>query len=706
MRRFVLALLLSLVAPFAHAVQEVRGTTPGGAAYVMAVPDGWQPGGKLVFVNHGFNFELDDDPGLGPLRDVQLAEGYAVVASGFRERGWALFHALEDNAELLAAFRARFGEPGQVLLFGGSMGGLVSLKQAEDPRFRAEGVYALCPPAAGARTWDAALDLRLAYDAVCAAIPDSQLPLGSAPFTWLLDLADIPLDLGDFTQGEAVFRALARIVACTGLYLPTNIRSSGQRARLAQLESLSGIDDEDFLKTNFAYAIFALSDVVRAPEKLNDRNPFDTRGVSFDLGPLEGLVPRFAPDPFAALDFARSSTLSGGGNAKILSMHTTRDQLVVPAHQAALAALYPADRLAQFVVNEDTPTHCGFTAPEFLSGWESLRAWVAGGTKPVGATLQSTCRNLVTSGTATGECRIADYVRDDAALDVAFNPRPQVRTGEASARVAGLWFTPGRSGEGLFLEPQPDGRVIVSWYTFPRAGEPGEQLWLFGEGRITGNGLQTDYLIRTSGGAFGGAFDPRGVQQVPYGTLRIVFEGDAATMRYEGPGGNFTRPLARLSRFIVPPRVEGQPFLQGSWQFSGGWYDPQHPGEGLFLHTMLDRPERFAFERLFLVWYTYDEQGRSAWLFAEGGPPIDLSPPPLFGYEFRAVLQPVGTRFGDDFREGDVQRRVVGRIFLQAQSCSRINLSFTPDPGSAIPARQLSWQRLSQPADGYCTFTP
>ena len=110
-----LALLLSLVAPFAHAVQEVRGTTPGGAAYVMAVPDGWQPGGKLVFVNHGFNFELDDDPGLGPLRDVQLAEGYAVVASGFRERGWALFHALEDNAELLAAFRARLKDIGTAI---------------------------------------------------------------------------------------------------------------------------------------------------------------------------------------------------------------------------------------------------------------------------------------------------------------------------------------------------------------------------------------------------------------------------------------------------------------------------------------------------------------------------------------------------------------------------------------------------------------
>lgn len=695
MRRFVLAACLLLLAPFAHAVQEVRGTTPGGAAWVMAVPDGWQPGGKLVFVNHGFEFELDDDPGLGPLRDVQLAEGYAVVASGYRERGWALFHAVEDDYELLQAFRQRFGDPGEVLVFGGSMGGLVSLKQAEDPRFDAAGVYALCTPAAGARTWDAALDLRLAYDAVCAAIPDSQLPLGSAPLTWALNLIDIPVDLGDFTQGEAVFRALARVVACTGLYLPQSIRSSGQRARLAQLESLSGIDDEEFLKTNLAYAIFALSDVVRAPEKLGDRNPFDTRGVDFGLGPLESLVPRFAPDPFAALDFARSSTPTGGGRAKILSMHTTRDELVVPAHQAALAALYPPERLAQFSVTEASPTHCGFTPPEFLSGWETLRAWVAGGPKPVAASLQSSCRDIVASGLAAGDCRIVDYVRDDASLDAAFNPRPLVQAGEDSARIAGLWFTPGRSGEGLFLEPQPDGRVIVSWYTFPREGEPGEQLWLFGEGRITGNGLQTDYLIRTSGGAFGGAFDPRAVQRLSYGTLRVVFEGANATMRYDGPAGSFTRPLARLSGYGAPDA------LSPDGRIDGGYYDPQHPGEGLFLHTMR-RPDGGT--RAFLVWYTYDANGDPAWLFADGGFDLAIDPPPPYPVlYFGNVLHPVGTRFGDAFDESDVERRDVGFATVSVLDCNRIGLFFHPRAGSPFPELSRTWQRLSRPAGWSCT---
>ncbi|HET7845485.1 MAG TPA: hypothetical protein VFL14_15110, partial [Xanthomonadales bacterium] len=423
--------------------------------------------------------------------------------------------------------------------------------------------------------------------------------------------------------------------------------------------------------------------------------PFDTRGVELGLGALESLVPRFAADPFAALDFARASTLSGGGRAKILAMHTTRDQLVVPAHQAALAARYPPERLAQFSVTEATPTHCGFTAPEFLSGWENLRAWVAGAPKPVAATLQSTCRNIVASGLATGECRIVDYVRDDATLDAAFNPRPLVRAGEDSARIAGLWFTPGRSGEGLFLEPQPDGRVIVSWYTFPREGEPGEQLWLFGEGRITGNGLQTDYLIRTSGGAFGGTFDPRAVQQLSYGTVRIVFEGDGATLRYDGPAGSFTRPLARLSNY-APPSASS---LAG--RVDGGYFDPQHPGEGLFLHSM---PQANGGVRVFLVWYTYDANGNPAWLFAEGGYDTAIDPPPPFPVlTFGKVLHPVGTRFGEAFDESDVERRDVGFITVSVLDCNRIGFFFGPRAGSPFPERTLDWRRLSRPAGWRCT---
>jgi len=359
-----------------------------------------------------------------------------------------------------------------------------------------------------------------------------------------------------------------------------------------------------------------------------------------------------------------------------------------------LAARYPAERLAQFEVNEPAPTHCGFTPGEFLSGWENLRTWVAGGAKPIAATVQSTCRALVASGVVSGECRITDYARDDASLDAAFNPRPLVQLGEDNARIAGLWFTPGRSGEGLFLEPQPDGTVIATWYTYPRAGEPGQQLWLFGQGRITGNGFATDYLIRTVGGGFAGAFDPANVQREAFGTLRVVFEGDSATMRYDGPGGSFTRPLARLSGYS--PFEPTAAFAR----IDGGYFDPARPGEGLFLHTMRTPGGGV---RVFLVWYTYDAQGQPSWLFAEGQFEFPTPPPPYPLLSFPAVLQPVGTRFGGDFDEGDVDRRVVGNVFMSVLDCGRVAFRFIPRNGSTLPERALDWRRLSGPAGWSCS---
>src|SRR5688572_30783925 len=96
--------------PAAAAAEETAGVAPGGAAWRIAVPDGWRPGDGLVLVQHGFAFDRVDDPTLGPLRDRMLADGFAVAASGYRQRGWALFAARDDNVELVELFRARYGD--------------------------------------------------------------------------------------------------------------------------------------------------------------------------------------------------------------------------------------------------------------------------------------------------------------------------------------------------------------------------------------------------------------------------------------------------------------------------------------------------------------------------------------------------------------------------------------------------------------------
>ena len=136
MSRIFLIVFALLAAASAHAQRVLTGTTPGGAYYRIAVPDSWKAGGPLILFQHGLTFEPPGpNPDLGPLETLQLAEGYAIAASSYRQRSWALFTAPDDNAELLAVFRQQVGNPGSIIPYGASLGGLVALKLAEDSRF-------------------------------------------------------------------------------------------------------------------------------------------------------------------------------------------------------------------------------------------------------------------------------------------------------------------------------------------------------------------------------------------------------------------------------------------------------------------------------------------------------------------------------------------------------------------------------------------
>ena len=260
----------------AHAERDFSGQTPSGAYYRIAVPDNWKAGQVLVMYQHGLEFSASDpDPSLGPLKDLQISEGYAVAASSYRQRGWALFTAPDDNAELLTVFKQLVGTPGAIVPFGASLGGLISLKMAEDSRFApVPAVYSACPPAAGTRAWDEAIDLRLAYDVICKGA--GELPTGDQPTPWAYNLDDIPSDLSDLQDKAQLLQTLLPVNQCTGINLPAEIRNGAMKRRLAQLMALGHITDEDFFVTNMGYATYVMSELVRAPDKLGGENPFTT----------------------------------------------------------------------------------------------------------------------------------------------------------------------------------------------------------------------------------------------------------------------------------------------------------------------------------------------------------------------------------------------------------------------------------------------
>lgn len=674
--RFVAAglLALGLAAP-AAAVRQLQGQAPSGAHYTIAVPDGWQPGDGLVLYQHGLNFSLDTDPGLGPLRDIALQEGYAVAGSGFSTRGWALLQAVDENKELLDIFRRDVGNPGELVPFGGSMGGLVALKLAEDRELNPQikGVLALCPPVAGSRAWDSGLDLRLAYDVVCADVNNGRLKTGAEPYPWAYNLNDIPDNLDNLEFDPDVRSALLSVAVCTGILLPQDIRTNGMRERLARLQRISGIQDEKFLLTNIAYSTFVLSDVLRAPDKMGGRNPFGNIGAMYNDADLDSRIRRVAAQPAAAVQFDWRSDYRGDiGSTKILSLHTSGDELVIPQHQYVLRQKTPDAQLVSAVVRESTPSHCGFSDAEGKVAWEAFRQWKDGGAKPTVVQMQQGCLGIA----GPGDCRF-----DDTYVPTSFDARvpPRAEPPTIDARFNGSWFDPSRSGEGIALEILDGGRAIVYFFTFPPSGTQPPQAWLVGDGKVVPGGIAFDTVYHRPSRPDGGAVSP---DPTDWGHLFIGFSDcNTGELRWEGPAawGRKTVPLTRLTA-LTGLGCNGSG--RAPAQASGSWFDPSRGGSGFHV-------EQFDGNR-FLVMY-YGAPGSSDFVGWASGVAIgDLAAGATV--DLATVTGPV---FGDAFDPAAVVNHP-GALSLQIRlGCSNGTATLTPAGGAPVA---LNLERLTAPA--------
>jgi hypothetical protein len=693
----LLLLLSGLLAGAAPRAAEISGQTPGGAAYRIAVPDGWQPGDGLVLVQHGFNFAPVTEPDLGPLQAQILADGYALAASGYRQSGWALFHALDDNAELLAEFRNRYGEPGPLLSAGGSMGGLIALKLAEDPRFRddVQGVLAFCPAADGYAAWEQSFDLRLAYDAICAEADDGRLPRGAEPTPWALDLHLIPA-AGDFDEPALLAPVAAPIAACTGLGVPPALRNSGMLERLALLAAAAGTQDEAALVQLLGYAVFGLADLVRAPDKLAGRVAFDNRGATYGatgvdpdarLAAVRARMAVVAADPLARLRFEDDNRLDGSASARILSLHTSRDAVVVPRHQLAVWRRYvdvggPA---LVALAEEATPTHCGFEPAEIASAWTVLREWLARppAQRPTVESLRAAC-------SAAGETSCRWRATSEGELG-GLGPS-WVRHAEPPSRpVSGLWFDPAFVGQGLMLEEldrpfgvRPAGqlRVAASWYTYAPDGGP---RWLIGVGRMRDAGVVIDPLFAAVQGEFPTGPQAAAAPVAPWGRLDFTVTRDGTAMHYAGPPawGTGARAAQQLTRsgYAVPHDIDFSPPPAPRFMRLGTYYAPALAGQGWVLNQF----ERDGKVASTLLWYTYDSAGQPLWL-------VGLDERDDDGLQFRLHRAAPDGRFD----AAPTVQPEWGDAMLEVDACNVTAIAWQPSvPGYA--AGRVPVARLTRP---------
>ena len=386
----VVAMVLTVLSPaLATAQTELTGRTSGGAFYKIMVPEGWTPAGGLVIWNHGFDLNpigpVDD---LGPLAELQLAEGYAVAASSYSLTGWAVFETHLDNQQMYRAFEAAFGRPDQVLITGASLGGIVTARDVEEGLIpNVVGAMPICGAVGGSRIWNGGIDLRLLYDFLCSDVPGAAIPGG---VSGLSDPTFTANDLG------------VAINACFGL---PGVPNAEQAARLGQFLGVTGLPVE-FIGTDMGFVTFGLADLVFDPRKLAGAQAFDNSNVDYGDPAINAGIPRAQADPAARQRMVDNYTPSGRvGDVKIVSIHTDKDGLVIVENESEYAAVVPPRNLTVGILVEDTPSHCGFTEAETVSAWESLRRWVGGQPQPTVQDLQDTCNGLVGAGLAAGPCR-------------------------------------------------------------------------------------------------------------------------------------------------------------------------------------------------------------------------------------------------------------------------------------------------------------
>jgi hypothetical protein len=409
------ALVLALVgvsAQSARADTVLDGSTEG-AFFRIVVPTNWN--GNLVIYNHGFSLApLAPVTDLGPLAPLQLSQGYAVAASSYRMIGWSLFRSQSDNLALYGAFKANFGPAAQIFVNGASLGGLVTVQLFETANPTNQvGSLPFCGALAGSRSWDGALDLRLVYDNVCKNVPGAAIPGGvtGLPAPGFPGYAYSDTDL-----------ALA-VHACTGLLAPAEFRTPDQAARLAKILAVTTIP-ENFLLTDMGFATFAYSNLTFAPEKLAGKQGVGNIGVVYPDPVVNQTIQRVKAVSTAADRLKTFYTPNGRlpKNAKILSLHTDKDGLVVVEQEGKYRSVTPPAKLVTAIAVEATPSHCGFTQAELVSGWESLRGWVATGVKPSVLQVQGVCSALAAGGLAQGPCRFdPNYVIKN--LDTRILPR-------------------------------------------------------------------------------------------------------------------------------------------------------------------------------------------------------------------------------------------------------------------------------------------
>ncbi len=397
------------------------GETDIGAYYTIVIPEDWTAEDGLVFWNHGFQsfltgFEsndllgilnplwdgyytgdVQDEPGLGPYGDYILSQGYAMAASSYSQTGWAVFDSHISNGEMYSEFLSIAsslgqGAPQQFYIIGGSLGGIVTMRDLESDQLPdPNGALLLCGAVAGSANWIDAYDLRIIYEAVCDAVPGAELP---KPWYERPELLFGEIDYLD-SLNECVGIGTRLLIDEDNPIevLAWEFENPDEADRLEEILETSDTENPYFLALNLWYAVFQIPRLINDETQLNGAIPFSNVGIDYNDGSINQSALRNFALPSALESLLANYTPNGNiGDTRIVSIHTSHDGLVRVQNQYALQTLIPDDQLTVAIVDDsESPSHCGFTIDEGLAAWNELTDWVGGEAKPSVLDLELAC---------------------------------------------------------------------------------------------------------------------------------------------------------------------------------------------------------------------------------------------------------------------------------------------------------------------------
>jgi pimeloyl-ACP methyl ester carboxylesterase len=397
-----MVLTVLVPAPPALADEEFSGELANGTQWIAAVPDNWN--GTLLLHSHGYLPSFVPFPNPAPtISSIPAAAdlldlGYAVVASSYADKGWALPTAPQDQLDSLqAAIDAIGSEPDTVLAYGTSMGGLVTAQLAESAGGIIDGAMPTCGIVAGG-----------------ADLNNYQLD-GAHAVNELLSDGSIQI-AGYATQGDA-FAASAALQAAVNAAVAADTPEA--RARTALAAALFQLAPTD-LAGIIGFVTPARFDLITASggdsgwnegvdyERLFSESPYRRmvaelyRDAGLSLQADLNTLTETADVPFneaAVASMLSHSQPDGDLQMPVFSIHTNYDPLV----PAELEEEYADDVLAagnrplfrQIFVDRDG--HCSFTSAELVAGVKVLKERVDTGHWPAASVNPDKLNQLASS---------------------------------------------------------------------------------------------------------------------------------------------------------------------------------------------------------------------------------------------------------------------------------------------------------------------